>query len=103
MLSDAVLFTEIQHELEQELITAEQVIIRVFRRWERKFRTRTADGIGLYRIERFYFARETAPDAAAGRGNPLVKEYFLDDHPTIFKLLTLVCDAAGAVPVTQRL
>ena len=37
---------------------------------------------------------------AVGRENPLVGKYFLDDHPVIFKLLTLICEQAGDVPVS---
>jgi len=38
MLQDPTLVQELRGELEQELVNAEQVVKRVFRRWERRFR-----------------------------------------------------------------
>ena len=43
MLHDPVLTKELREELEQELVNAEQVVKRVFRRWERKFRAMTTE------------------------------------------------------------
>ncbi|MGE0684113.1 MAG: phosphoenolpyruvate--protein phosphotransferase [Candidatus Binatia bacterium] len=37
---------------------------------------------------------------AAGRENPLVAEYFIDDHPTIFRLIELVLRDSGDTPVS---
>ena len=37
---------------------------------------------------------------AAGRENPLVAEYFIDDHPTILKLIELVVRESGDTPVS---
>jgi len=37
---------------------------------------------------------------AAGRENPLVTEYFIDDHPTILRLIELVVREAGDTPVS---
>ena len=37
---------------------------------------------------------------AAGRENPLVAEYFIDDHPAIFRLIELVVRKAGTTPVS---
>ena len=37
---------------------------------------------------------------AAGRENPLVSDYFLDDHPAILRLIELVIREAGDVPVS---
>jgi phosphoenolpyruvate-protein kinase (PTS system EI component) len=37
---------------------------------------------------------------AAGRENPLVTEYFIDDHPTILRLIELVVREAGNTPVS---
>jgi phosphoenolpyruvate-protein kinase (PTS system EI component) len=36
---------------------------------------------------------------AAGRENPFVTEYFIDDHPTILRLIELVVREAGDTPV----
>jgi phosphoenolpyruvate-protein phosphotransferase (PTS system enzyme I) len=41
MLRDPALTKDLREELEQELVNAEQVVKRVFRRWERKFRATT--------------------------------------------------------------
>ena len=37
---------------------------------------------------------------AAGRENPLVSEYFVHDHPVILRLIELVIQEAGEVPVS---
>ena len=37
---------------------------------------------------------------AAGRENPLVAEYFIDDHPTILRLIELVVRESGDTPVS---
>ncbi len=37
---------------------------------------------------------------AAGRENPLVSEYFIDDHPTILRLIKLVVRESGDTPVS---
>jgi phosphoenolpyruvate-protein kinase (PTS system EI component) len=37
---------------------------------------------------------------AAGRENPLVTAYFLDDHPSIFRLIALVIRESGDTPVS---
>jgi len=37
---------------------------------------------------------------AAGRENPLVSQYFIDDHPAVFRLIDLVVSEAGAMPVS---
>lgn len=37
---------------------------------------------------------------AAGRENPMVTEYFLDDHPAILRLIELVMREAGDTPVS---
>ena len=37
---------------------------------------------------------------AAGRENPLVGEYFIDDHPAIFRLIELVVRESGTTPVS---
>ncbi|BBO83125.1 phosphoenolpyruvate-protein phosphotransferase [Desulfosarcina ovata subsp. sediminis] len=37
---------------------------------------------------------------AAGRENPLVAEYFIDDHPTILRLIELVVRESGTTPVS---
>ena len=37
---------------------------------------------------------------AAGRENPLVNEYFVDDHPTILRLIELVVMESGDTPVS---
>jgi len=37
---------------------------------------------------------------AAGRENPLVSQYFIDDHPSVFRLIDLVVSEAGAMPVS---
>ncbi len=36
----------------------------------------------------------------AGRENPLVSEYFIDDHPSILRLIRLIIDEAGSIPVS---
>jgi phosphotransferase system enzyme I (PtsI) len=36
---------------------------------------------------------------AAGRENPMVSEYFLDDHPAILRLIELVVRESGDTPV----
>ena len=37
---------------------------------------------------------------AAGRENPLVSEYYIDDHPSIFRLIKLIVKDAGDTPVS---
>lgn len=37
---------------------------------------------------------------AAGRENPLVNAYFLANHPAVLRLIRIVLDEAGSVPVT---
>jgi phosphoenolpyruvate-protein phosphotransferase len=37
---------------------------------------------------------------AAGRENPMVTKYFIDDHPTILRLIELVVEESGDTPVT---
>ena len=37
---------------------------------------------------------------AAGRENPLVSEYYIDDHPSIFRLIKLIIEDAGSTPVS---
>jgi phosphotransferase system enzyme I (PtsI) len=37
---------------------------------------------------------------AAGRENPLVIDYFIDDHPTILRLIELVVMESGDIPVS---
>ena len=37
---------------------------------------------------------------AAGRENPMVTEYFTDDHPTVLRLIELVVKESGDVPVS---
>jgi phosphoenolpyruvate-protein kinase (PTS system EI component) len=37
---------------------------------------------------------------AAGRENPLVADYFIDDHPTILRLIKLVVSESGDTPVS---
>jgi phosphoenolpyruvate-protein kinase (PTS system EI component) len=37
---------------------------------------------------------------AAGRENPLVTEYFIDDHPAILRLIELVVRESGDTPVS---
>jgi phosphoenolpyruvate-protein kinase (PTS system EI component) len=37
---------------------------------------------------------------AAGRENPLVTQYFIDDHPAILRLIKLVVREAGNTPVS---
>jgi len=37
---------------------------------------------------------------AAGRENPLVTAYFIDDHPSIFRLIELVVKESGDMPVS---
>lgn len=36
---------------------------------------------------------------AAGRENPLVNEYFLEDHPAVLRLVRIIVEEAGQVPV----
>lgn len=36
---------------------------------------------------------------AAGRENPLVSDYFVEDHPAVLRLLRIIVDEAGAIPV----
>jgi phosphotransferase system enzyme I (PtsI) len=36
---------------------------------------------------------------AAGRENPLVNDYFLQDHPAVLRLLRIIVEEAGTVPV----
>jgi phosphotransferase system enzyme I (PtsI) len=36
---------------------------------------------------------------AAGRENPLVNDYFIEDHPTVLRLVRMVVEEAGTVPV----
>ena len=36
---------------------------------------------------------------AAGRENPLVSDYFREDHPAVLRLLRMIVDEAGEVPV----
>jgi phosphoenolpyruvate-protein kinase (PTS system EI component) len=36
---------------------------------------------------------------AAGRENPLVSDYFTDDHPAVLRLIRLVVEEGGGVPV----
>lgn len=37
---------------------------------------------------------------AAGRENPLVNDYFLEDHPAVLRLVQIVLDEAGQTPVS---
>jgi phosphoenolpyruvate-protein phosphotransferase len=37
---------------------------------------------------------------AAGRENPMVTEYFIDDHPAVLRLIELVVKESGDVPVS---
>ena len=37
---------------------------------------------------------------AAGRENPMVTEYFMDDHPTILRLIELIVRESGDTPVS---
>ncbi|TSA29988.1 MAG: phosphoenolpyruvate--protein phosphotransferase [Verrucomicrobiaceae bacterium] len=37
---------------------------------------------------------------AAGRENPLVNDYFLEDHPAVLRLVRIVLDEAGQTPVS---
>jgi phosphoenolpyruvate-protein kinase (PTS system EI component) len=37
---------------------------------------------------------------AAGRENPVVADYFIDDHPTILRLIELVVRESGDTPVS---
>ncbi len=37
---------------------------------------------------------------AAGRENPLVTEYFLDDHPAVLRLIGLAIADAGSIPIS---
>ena len=37
---------------------------------------------------------------AAGRENPMVTQYFIDDHPTILRLIELVIEESGDTPVS---
>jgi phosphoenolpyruvate-protein kinase (PTS system EI component) len=36
---------------------------------------------------------------AAGRENPLVGDYFADDHPAVLRLIRLVVEESGGVPI----
>jgi phosphoenolpyruvate-protein kinase (PTS system EI component) len=36
---------------------------------------------------------------AAGRENPLVNDYFLEDHPAVFRLVRIIVEEAGCMPV----
>jgi len=45
MLCDPALTKDLREELEQELVNAEQVVKRVFRRWERRFRAMTSEEV----------------------------------------------------------
>jgi len=45
MLQDPALNRDLREELEQELVNAEQVVKRVFRRWERRFRVMTSEDL----------------------------------------------------------
>jgi phosphotransferase system enzyme I (PtsI) len=36
---------------------------------------------------------------AAGRENPLVNDYFLEDHPAVLRLVRIIVEEAGSVPV----
>ena len=45
MLRDPALTKDLREELEQELVNAEQVVKRVFRRWERRFRAMTSEEV----------------------------------------------------------
>jgi phosphoenolpyruvate-protein kinase (PTS system EI component) len=45
MLCDPALTTDLREELEQELVNAEQVVKRVFRRWERRFRAMPSEEV----------------------------------------------------------
>jgi phosphoenolpyruvate-protein phosphotransferase len=36
---------------------------------------------------------------AAGRENPLVNDYFLEDHPAVLRLVRIIVEEAGCVPV----
>jgi phosphoenolpyruvate-protein kinase (PTS system EI component) len=37
---------------------------------------------------------------AAGRENPSVTEYFIDDHPSVLRLMEIVVQDAGSTPVS---
>jgi phosphoenolpyruvate-protein kinase (PTS system EI component) len=37
---------------------------------------------------------------AAGRENPAVTDYFIDDHPSVFRLMEMVIKDAGSTPVS---
>jgi phosphoenolpyruvate-protein kinase (PTS system EI component) len=37
---------------------------------------------------------------AAGRENPMVTEYFIDDHPAVLRLIELVVRESGDTPVS---
>jgi phosphotransferase system enzyme I (PtsI) len=37
---------------------------------------------------------------AAGRENALVSDYFIDDHPSVLRLIEIVIKDAGATPVS---
>ena len=37
---------------------------------------------------------------AAGRENPLVNEYFVENHPAVLRLIRIVLEEAGQIPVT---
>jgi phosphotransferase system enzyme I (PtsI) len=36
---------------------------------------------------------------AAGRENPLVNDYFIEDHPAVMRLIRIIVEEAGGVPV----
>jgi phosphoenolpyruvate-protein kinase (PTS system EI component) len=36
---------------------------------------------------------------AAGRENPLVNDYFLEDHPAVLRLIRIIVEEAGGIPV----
>ena len=36
---------------------------------------------------------------AAGRENPLVNDYFQEDHPAVLRLIQMVVDESGETPV----
>ena len=36
---------------------------------------------------------------AAGRENPLVNDYFMEDHPAVLRLVRIIVDEAGRIPV----
>jgi|GEM_PF-3784892 len=39
---------------------------------------------------------------AAGREDPLVSDYFAEDHPAVLRLLRMIVDEAGDTPVEVR-